>query len=121
MNIKTNNMKNPVVTTVQVNSTSSYECFNFFKFNREVDKVHVKKLVKSMKVRGFIGTIIVIKTKIIDGIELLYILDGQHRFTASKELGINFKYEVVEIKTELALAHYIADLNNSSKAWGPKT
>lgn len=98
--------------------SKDYSLFNFFEFNRPVDKTHIKKLAASMKVRGFRGAIIVIRTSIIDGIERLYILDGQHRFEACKLLGIEFKFEIVDIKTELELAQYIADVNNSSKAWG---
>jgi hypothetical protein len=104
--------------TVNFFATNDYSQFNFFEFNRPIDKNHVNKLAKSMKKRGFTGALIVIRTATVDGIEKLYILDGQHRFMASKQLGIDFKFEIVDIKTELDLAHYIADVNNSSKAWG---
>jgi len=99
-------------------TTKDYSQFNFFEFNRPVDKNHVKKLASSMKLNGFRGAIIVIRTSIVDGIERLYILDGQHRFEACKLLDIKFNFEIVDIKTELELAHYIADVNNSAKAWG---
>jgi len=111
-------LKKLAFSVVSFFSTKDYSQFNFFDFNRPVDKNHVNKLASSMKVRGFRGAIIVIRTAIIDGIEKLYILDGQHRFEACKLLGIEFKFEIVDIKTELELAQYIADVNNSSKAWG---
>lgn len=112
-------MKTPQFTVASnFFQSNDYSLFNFFDFNRKVDKNHVNKLAESMKVRGFRGAIIVIKTSLVDGIERLYILDGQHRFSSAEQLGIDFKFEIVEIKTELALAQYIADVNNSSKAWG---
>jgi len=111
-------MKKPIFNIVKFLQTSDYSLFNFFEFNRKVDKNHVKTLMDSMKKRGFRGVILVIKTSIIDGVERYYILDGQHRFTAAKELGIAITFEVVDVNTELELAGFIADVNNSSKAWG---
>lgn len=108
----------PISRNITISASKDYNAFLFFAFNRPIDKTHVNKLKESMLERGFVGSIIVIKT-IHNGIEGYYVLEGQHRFTAAKELGIEFKYEVVEVE-EKDLASYIAEVNNSSKAWGTK-
>ena len=104
--------------TVTFFKSSNFSLFNFFTFNRVVDNNHVKTLMASMTERGFSGAILVIKTSIFDGVERYYILDGQHRYSAAKALDIPFTFEVVNVDTEIELARYIADVNNSSKAWG---
>jgi len=66
-----------------------------------------------MKIRGFLGCIIVVKMN-----DTYKILEGQHRFTAAMELGIPFKFEIQEIENRRELALFIATVNNSAKAWG---
>jgi hypothetical protein len=117
-NINKQIMKHSSFNIVNYFATTNYSLFKFFSFNREVDKKHVESLKESMSKRGFTSTVLVILTDIIDGVMSYYILDGQHRFTAASELGIEFDFKVVEVATELELAEFIADVNNSSKAWG---
>lgn len=111
-------MNTPKINKVTILSSSDFESFKFFNFNRPVSKPHVKTLVESMKKWGFQSTLTVIKTSVLDGVERYYILDGQHRFTAAKTLGIPFEFKTVDIETRLELAEFIADVNNSAKAWG---
>ena len=98
--------------------SSNYALFYFFNFNRPVNKNHVKVLADSMKRWGFQGCITVIKTSAIDGIMRYYVLDGQHRLSAAKLLGIPIEFKIVEIETKLELAQFISDVNNSAKGWG---
>ena len=106
-------MKKLPFNTVEVYQSDDYSKFSFFKFNRPIDKAHVKKMKESIKLRGFLGCLIVVHMN-----GEYKILEGQHRFTAIQELGIPFKFEVEEVKDEKELALFIADVNNSSKAWG---
>jgi hypothetical protein len=108
----------PQFTETKVFLSLDYNLFKFFNFNRPVDKNHVATLVESMRRWGFTSTITVIKTDVIDGQVSFYILDGQHRIKAAQILGIPFRFDIVDIKTKLELAQFIADVNNSAKAWG---
>jgi len=113
-------MKKLQFKTVSIYSSRNYSLFKTFDFNRPIDKNHVKKLKKSMLKRGFISTLIVVLTDIFDddGNRYYYLLDGQHRFTAAKELGIPIEFRVVEVDDELELAEFIVDVNTSAKTWG---
>jgi hypothetical protein len=98
--------------------TTDYSIFNLLAFNRAVDKAHVKVLVESMRLHGFKGVIQVIKTKFIDGTERYYVVDGQHRIAAAKQLGLGVRFELTELKTRQETAEFIAQLNTSAKSWG---
>jgi hypothetical protein len=111
-------MTAPKINKVSIFSSSDFESFKFFNFNRPVNKSHVKTLVESMERWGFQSTLTVIKTSVLDDTEQFYVLDGQHRFSAAKVLGIPFEFKTVDIETKLELAQFIADVNNSAKAWG---
>ena len=104
--------------TTTVFTSKNYKLFKFFGFNRPVANNHVTTLVESMKTWGFTSTITVIRTDVVDKVLGYYILDGQHRFRAAQILDIPFKFDIVDIKTKLELAQFIADVNNSAKAWG---
>jgi hypothetical protein len=113
-------MNKPTFQLVNIFSSTDYDLFKTFDFNRDIDKAHVNKLKESMTKRGFISTLIVVLTDIFDddGNKYYYLLDGQHRFTAAKELGLPIEFRVVEVDSEMELAEFIADVNNSSKGWG---
>lgn len=98
--------------------TKEYGMFNLLSFNRVIDNAHVKELVQSMRKHGFKGVIQVIKTKFIDGTERYYIVDGQHRLTAARQLGLPIRFELTELKTKQETAEFIAQLNTSAKSWG---
>ena len=98
--------------------TKDYALFNLLTFNRPIDKTHVKTLVESMRLHGFKGVIQVIKTKFIDGVERYYVVDGQHRIAAAKQLGLGVRFELTELNTRQETAEFIAQLNTSAKSWG---
>ena len=68
----------------QVNSTNDYLKFKTLKGNRNVNKLHVRRLKESFKEAYLLSPIIVNQN--------FEIIDGQHRFEAAKsmELPINF-------------------------------
>lgn len=105
-------------TQVVYFETKDYSMFNLLGFNRKVDSAHVKRLVESMKAHGFKGVVQIIKTKFIDGVERYYIVDGQHRIAAAKQLGLPIRFELTELKTRVETADFIAELNTSMKSWG---
>jgi hypothetical protein len=98
--------------------TSNYTIFFNLPFNRKVDKNHVKRLVNSMKKNGFKGVIQIVKTKFIDGVMRYYVVDGQHRLAAAKQLNIPIRFELTELKSKKETAEFIAELNTSAKSWG---
>ncbi len=98
--------------------TTNYSIFNLLKFNRKVDRAHVRKLVDSMKKNGFKGVVQIIKTKFVDGVMRYYVVDGQHRIAAAQQLGIPIRFELTELKSKEEAAHFIAALNTSAKSWG---
>jgi hypothetical protein len=69
--------------------TSDYDSLHFYDYNRTVEQKKVNKLEGSMKQFGFITTIIVDQNG--------YILDGQNRFTAAKNLNIPVKYKTLHL------------------------
>jgi len=114
-------MNKPVFKLVtNIFSSTDYKLFKTFDFNRDIKQTHVNTLKESMKERGFISTLIVILTDIFDddGQKHYYLLDGQHRFTAAVQLGLAIEFRVVEVDSEIELAEFIADVNNSAKGWG---
>jgi len=98
--------------------SSEYSIFNLLPFNRPIDKPHVKTLVDSMRLHGFKGVVQIIRTKFIDGRLLYYVVDGQHRIEAAKQLGLPICFELTELNTRLETAKFIAELNTSAKSWG---
>ena len=76
----------PIIRENVVDVTFDYDAFSFLKGNRPVDENHVIKLVKSMQ-QDYLQ-------RPIDVNEKFEIIDGQHRFTAIKELGLPLFYVV---------------------------
>lgn len=89
----------------QVNSTNDYLKFKTLKGNRNVNKLHVRRLKESFKEAYLLSPIIVNQN--------FEIIDGQHRFEAAKsmELPINFiicnNYDLKEVQL----------LNTNMKNW----
>lgn len=71
--------------------TNDYDKFKFLVWNRPVDRKHVERLKESIKKNIYLEPISISEDFII--------LDGQHRFTAYKELGMTFKY-IIETSTD---------------------
>lgn len=92
-------------STDTITITSDYGQFEFTEYNRSVDAGHVRKLKKLIKRQGLMQPISVTP----DG----YIIDGQHRFHACRELGIPIKY----IVSDALRMSEVVELNNSSKPW----
>jgi hypothetical protein len=95
---------NPIYT-VQVYETYDYDLFTFVDSNRPVDQKHVNNLIKSMKKK-------LLKTRIIvnSGFE---ILDGQHRYTALKTLGLPIHFEI----DDDFIHEDISEKNSNQKNW----
>lgn len=97
-----------------VQITKDYSSFAFSIENRDVNlkKSKAKKLRKSLKDHGWIPSFPMTVYK--NGDNKLKILDGQHRFSIARELGIPVKY--VEVDQEID----IAQLNDTQDTWSLK-
>lgn len=85
--------------------TMDYAKFKFSNLNRFVDKTHVNNLKNSMK-KGYI----------LDPINCgpdFVIQDGQHRYTAAKELGLPIRYYIGGKLKPIQ----IAEMNSITKKW----
>lgn len=74
-----------------VQETKDYNSFSFLANNRRVHRGHIHRLMESMQ-EGAGG---LLKANPILVNESFEIIDGQHRFTAAKELGLSLYYIVV--------------------------
>jgi hypothetical protein len=87
--------------------TNNYSKFKFSKENREIKVKVVSSIKDSMQKFGFIpGRPVLIDS---DG----YIIDGQHRFLAAKELGIDVEYEVLDGESFTKMIY----LNSTQSNW----
>lgn len=73
---------------LDIRVTTDYDKFKFIGPNRVVIQKHVSKLIKSMKEQYLMCPITVNKA--------FEIIDGQHRFTSARELGLPVYYYMVE-------------------------
>ena len=85
------------LVAISVYQTREYDKFIIdSEYNREVDLKHVKKLEECFKNAGDFGKVYPI---IVD--DKFRIIDGQHRFTARKKLGLIIYYiQTLEITSE---------------------
>lgn len=87
-------------------TTKDYERFKLLEFNRKtIDRRHVNRLKESITKNGYIGNPILVN----DDYE---IYDGQHRFIALKEMGMEIPFEV-----QSSSYSSIIDLNITQKRW----
>lgn len=91
----------------QVYVTNDYSMFKFIKGNRDVNLLHAERLKKSMRIK-YIPVPIIIN-------EHNEIIDGQHRFTALKDLNMPVHYI---IEKGLGLSD-VQRLNTNSANWTP--
>ena len=83
--------------------------FKFINYNRETDKKHVFKLKQSIEKIG--------QQKHIDVYEkdnFYYVFDGQHRFKAIQQLGINMVVGISDDEKGIDILH---EINNTQKKW----
>jgi len=78
--------KNPEVV-FQVYKTYNYDLFKIMEDNRDLNDLHVKRLVQSFQEQHLVCPIIVN--------EKLQVIDGQHRLQASKETGVPVYYMMI--------------------------
>lgn len=89
----------------KIGVTPSTTNFGFFEYNRELDNNNINKLMESIKERGQLVPIMVTKDN--------YIIDGQHRYIALQQLGMDIIYVVCpnyEIED-------VDRINNVRKSW----
>lgn len=89
----------------QVLKTNDYDMFKHMTGNRNINKLHLKRLTESMSEKYISVPIIV------NGVN--EIIDGQHRFEAAKQLG----KEVYYIKVRDLNLDDVHRLNTNSKNW----
>lgn len=90
-------------------STRDYGKFVLSPKNRGINRLHVENIKDSIKKHGNISSITCRK---IDG-GLYEIIDGQHRFTACKELDITVEANIYNIEEKSMI-----DLNKDQINWG---
>jgi len=91
--------------TIHVQQTKDYDLFKNIDGNRSINQLHVKRLSNSMMNKHLISPIIVN--------EKYQIIDGQHRFEASKNLDLPVYYIVIP---GYGLEE-VQILNQNSKNW----
>jgi len=101
----------------KIHYANDYSKFATLPMNRAVDSKHVQKMIASLREQGCIRAVQCCKTNIIEGVEKLYIIDGQHLATALEREDQLIPYIVRSIDSEEELIKKMAYLNNSSKSW----
>lgn len=88
--------------------TKDYSLFKFRKDNRnEISHEHVRKVKESLRTKNLLELRPILVNRDLE------IVDGQHRFLAAKELGIEICYEIGE-----KIAQEDLVLISLSKSWG---
>lgn len=94
-------------TKLEVRSSNDYSKFKFIDFNRPINRRHVGTLKEKIRFNDM-QTIITVDSN-------YGILDGQHRFTAYKELGLPFHYVKLPISSIEETANYFMTVNSNNK------
>lgn len=95
-----------------MNTTTNYDLFKFFDYNRDLAEGNVKAKMESIRKIGFQGSILCHKESY-DTSGHLYIIDGQHRFEALKRLGMAVPFEFISGDPNIL----IRELNKSQREW----
>ena len=97
----------------KIRTTTDYSQFRIAKENRDIDlsKPESKWLRQSIKKYGWLSSFPIMCRKNGSG---LVIIDGQHRFTIAKELGVPVKYVIDETNID------VSDVNRAQRKWGIK-
>ena len=96
----------------QIQSTTEYSRFRFIPGNRQVYPGHVAKLTAYILENNRLASN---PGEVYEDGGYLWIVDGQHRFTAAK--NNNLEYYYIVIPKEKAQLRDIQRQNSSSKAW----
>jgi len=92
---------------MQVQETKDYKLFKDISSNRDVDRLHVKKLVRSIREKNMLSlNPIIVNDK-------MEVLDGQHRLEAAKQLKVAIFYVV----SDQVNHDDISKLNSNKKNW----
>lgn len=94
---------------MEINITKDYHMFNLLKYNRQVCPSHVENLKGKILHKNKLST----NPIIVD--EDMNIIEGQHRFMAAKELGLDLYY-IVDCEFQ---AEDIIGLNSGRLNWVP--
>ena len=86
--------------------TKDYDRFKLLNLNRSLDRNHINKIKDSIVKNGYLMSNPIIVNKDME------ILDGQHRFVALKDMGLDVPYEVIDNGYDT-----IIDLNTTAKSW----
>jgi hypothetical protein len=102
--------------------SSNYSMFHFLEFNRKIVWSHVNELRLSILHNGILSYPVMIYTNCVDGEWKYWIVDGQHRFVAFKQLGLPIYFTLYRKSSTEPISLYdlvklIAGLNNTSKRW----
>ena len=92
--------------------TKSYKQFSIIDINRKIKPLKVARLKEAMK-KKYLGAQYPILVRSNSNNKVKWIIDGQHRFMAAKEL----KYSVYYIVTDSIGDHEIGDINSLQDKW----
>lgn len=88
--------------------SNDYDKFKILNYNRDIDQTRVDKIKKVIASDGFLVPILVNQD--------WYVVDGQHRLNAVRQLGKKLSYVQYDIPTD-KLPIIIAKLNSTAKTW----
>lgn len=80
-------LKEQVFQNLQIHSTNNYDLFSFLSGNRPVNPAHAKRLERAI-LKRYLFTIIIVN-------EFFQVIDGQHRYTVLKKLGLPVYYVII--------------------------
>lgn len=92
---------------MEIHKTKDYAQFKSITSNRDVNRVHVKKLAESIKQRNLLWA----KPPLVN--EKMQLIDGQHRLEACESIKADFFY----IQAEGLTKEDMAILNTNQKNW----
>lgn len=89
-----------------VRMSRNYNMFKFKDGNRDLNYINVNKMEESLKKHGWVTPIVVDNN--------YYIIDGQHRFQAAKNLGMPIAF--IKMSNDFNV-EAIRDINNAQEKW----
>lgn len=92
---------------MQLQNTKDYESFRYLLSNREVNKLHVGRLVKSIAKNNLLHLNPVIVNPNME------VIDSQHRIAAAEQLGVPVYFQIDDNVSKKDLS----DLNSVKKNW----